>query len=748
MGDVAVRVDEAYAHLALVHRQIFDLVADRARLPADRAEKEWWTVDELAGRGFFLTFDVVGLILTLDLDPGLRLVQTHALSAAHAQGEVTAVSEAFSGGVNLYGRSAYERLGGEAGTEPTVDFLGRAEPFLNARGWVLEGAVHYDTTEPTPLELTEYRLVRDLLPQKARFEAGTLRHPTIEGQGRRDILGVGLSRRFELDPTLDPRRNTAAFFLDRGDEVNVFLNGRNVFSERLAAGPHVLEGLALSPGRNELSVEAGGETQVLIIPHDADLLRPGLADYAAAVGVLKDDASAPAASGFYRRGFTEEWSAGAFTHLDPEGQMTGLESVNAFPFGSIQSTAAASRAILGAGEGDDRRWGFRGSLTYRLTLQRSMVSSLLLSGSLLSRYFSSAGPLEAGNRYFGDAVSSLGVRFGQNALASFGLRGRFAAGADDVLSLSVSGRTSFSRSLQLFVGLRFDLAGDEADGLQSTVTLTYFPRRWPNFRSAATQTIGDTASSVELSGEGKEPGSAFRWSAAAAATPEADRPYRVDGSARYGGNRGEVQVQGYGAGGADESGYRLEGGGETALLFAGNVFAIGRPVNDSFVLVRTHESMGDAIVGVRTGDTWRERTGALGPAAIGGLTSYRFQRIDLDAERVPADVDTGDLSRLLFPSYRSGYAVTVGKGAAVYAGGVLAGPDGEPLALAPLEARAADGTATIRFFTDESGMFEVYGLQPGRWELVSPKDGARALLEVPGDAAGYLDLGSMRMERP
>ena len=129
------------------------------------------------------------------------------------------------------------------------------------------------------------------------------------------------------------------------------------------------------------------------------------------------------------------------------------------------------------------------------------------------------------------------------------------------------------------------------------------------------------------------------------------------------------------------------------------------------------------------------------------LPSYSERTVPLDVRNAPPGTDIGQGSFRVFPSYRSGYVVTVGSDYNVTALGIMLDLDGQPVSL-------VSGTATEvahpehpaqTVFTNRQGRFGATGLAPGKWR-VEMLDAARSTfeIEIPQKATGVVQLGEIK----
>ena len=199
----------------------------------------------------------------------------------------------------------------------------------------------------------------------------------------------------------------------------------------------------------------------------------------------------------------------------------------------------------------------------------------------------------------------------------------------------------------------------------------------------------------------------------------------------------------FGASGSQRSTFRLG----TSIAVGGGEVSVGRPIYDSFALVRPHSSLKDANVLVDPSVMGlTAETGALKVATMPNLSSYSERVITVDVDGAPPGTDIGQGSFKLFPGYRSGYMLQVGSDYFITATGTMLDADGQPVALVSGKAieLAHPDRAPLTVFTNRQGRFGATGLAPGQWRIeMLDANKSVYVITIPQDATGVVRLGDV-----
>ena len=736
-----------------------NLLTDEARAKLLAAADPQGRVDPSASAaaGLPLAYDPGLLELVLTVPAALRPT-TEIVLRRFGEPPIGAVEApaAVSGFVNLRGGIDYVSKGFDEGLRaPVVDVDGA----LRTLGVVLEAEAVVDLNDDAPaaFQRRDVRLVKDFPESAHRLAAGDVRPLGAGFQTSPRLLGVTLERAYaELQPyrSVIPQ-GQRQFTLERPSNVDVLINGLLVERLRLDPGTFDLRSFPFARGANDIVLvvedDAGTIERISFTSFfDGALLASGLDEYAISAGLTSDieDGSItygggdPVVSAFYRRGLTDDLTAGVNAQSDGGTSLVGAEALTATRAGIFEAEAAVSA-------GDAQGYAVNLDWAFPFADPPSNSANRYLGASIEHRSedFGAIGD-------FGGTTTDLdlSLRYGQDL--PFDLRGAFGAsygmgrgGNADQYGLSVGLSRQIGSRAVITTSLGYDDDGRE-DDLRAFVGITFALDRRQRISGSYDTADNRTRADYSLIDTGRLGGYGVSLG-----VEGADEDSGIDAAAVFTGNRfdasaaHDTRFDGLGGSMTNQS-TRLSAG--TAFVFADGAVGLTRGIGDSFAILSPHPTLEGRTVYVdpsRDGDAGS--SGALGPAVQGSLRSYYNQRVTYDVDDLPLGYDLGKGVFELNPPYKSGYRLTVGSAATVTATGTLATPDGEPLALAvgTLDAEADPDFPTTQIFTNRAGRFGLQGLKPGRYAVRFAGQG-RAAFTVPEGTVGLFRTGTLTIENP
>ncbi|MFL6858673.1 MAG: fimbrial biogenesis outer membrane usher protein [Allosphingosinicella sp.] len=664
----------------------------------------------------------------------------------------------FSAYVNVRSSLDYLHQGPDEGLQTPVLFLDGAARI---------GAIVAETEaiwQPDSRILPDYqrlgsRLVYDDQKNLIRWSAGDLQ-PVARGfQSAPDIAGLSLFRSYSvLQPqTITRPRGDRSFRLERPATVEVQVNGQMVRRLQLNPGTYDLRDFPFTQGSNDIRINViddAGRTELLRfnVFLDQSQLAKGLSEFGVYFGVHSPllpsgphYTDQPAFTGFYRRGLSDTVTLGINAQADKRNQMGGLEAVFATVVGTISTNFSLSNI-------DRFGTGWAGVATFQRLIQRSggRADSLNLSVEARSRRFGPVGTLVPVNPF--EFEIGAGYSHAFNDYVYGGFDGRYSKGRGiqpDVGTARVTMGWRINPRISFTADGRYerDNLGERVAGLFSlTVQLGHYSSvrgdydTHDNRARVSFQTLhGTGVGSYNLNAD----------------IERSDVGSGANLNADYFANRAEIGLSHFGTFQGDFSSstsQRTSLRVATSFAFADGAFSMGRPIYDSFAIVRGHPSLKGADVLVDpSAFGFTANTGFLNAATEPNLSSYSERTVTIDAPGAPAGIDLGQGSFRLLPPYRSGYKLIVGSDYGVTAIGRMLNRDGEPVSLVAgtaVEAAHPD-RPPVELFTNRDGRFGAAGLAPGRWKVTMLDDAKSEFeIDIPPKTEGVVRLGEIKASPP
>jgi outer membrane usher protein len=758
LGDIGLTIDPA-DRLEFSAQRLLDLLSNvldpevLRNLQASFAGKTTLTPQDFQASGIAIRYNAQELALELEIASERRATRSLQVTPTNpAQIGTFERPAGFSAYMNVRGNLDYVHEGFDEGLNAPVMFLDGA---ARIAGIVAESeAIWQPGDRGVDFQRLGSRFVYDDRNNLVRWTAGDLQTVSRGFQSAPDIAGISVFRSYSvLQPqTVVRPRGDRKFRLDRSSTVEVQVNGQIVQRLQLAPGTYDLRDFPFTQGANDIRLailDDAGRSELLRfnVFLDQSQLARGLSEFGFYAGVMapleargprySDD---PAMTGFYRRGISDYVTLGANVQADKNSRLGGVEGVFGTSFGTIGVNFSLSQL-------DRHGMGYGSIVTFQRLIQRGggRADSLNLSLETRSRDFGALGTLFPDNPFSWEVGGGYSHAFSDTVYA--GVDGRYSRGRDDrrdVRRLRGTVGWRISPALSLTADSRYerDGFGSRVDGLLS---LTWRMGRYSNVR-ADYDTRGDRTRIGYNTLRGQGVGS---YNIAA----DVERSNFGSGMnliGNYFANRAELGLShfgtftdGFGASTGQRSTLRFA----SSLALADGAFSMGRPIYDSFAIVRPHRGLKGAEVLIEpTSFGYTAATGLLGAATQPSISSYAERTITIDAPTAPGGADLGQGSFRLFPPYRSGYLLTVGSSYNVTAIGRMLNRDGEPVSLVTGKAiEIANPTREpIGLFTNREGRFGAVGLAPGRWRVEMLDDQKSVFtIDVPKDAEGVLRVGDL-----
>ena len=445
-GDVGALVDLAAGTARVNAADLVDVLyrfvePTTAQTIIDSADAEGF-VDQaaLGAAGLATAFDTGSLYLEVSVPASLRPQQDLSLRGDYRTGQADeALRNAdYSGYLNIYtGLDAVgtDTGGGETGRQPIQSAF---EGAINMLGMVVQADLFYQEDGARRWQRGDIRAIFDNEAAAVRSTFGDLTYPTAGFQGFVPMGGFAQFRSFDIQPyTVTQPAGSQEFLLESASQIDVLVNGQQVDSFELPAGPYSLSDFPVTTGANDVVLrirDQFGRTEEIAFSqfYDGALLSPGISEFNLAVGYpssqrnsLYDyDTGLPSFTGFWREGLTDTLTAG--------GNLQGSNEV-ALLGGELRVATLLGNFLIEPAGSWSRGHGFDGALN----LQNELYEPL-------------------GTRFPGDRLWNFSATFRGPDFAQLGtvqpsnpvtlqLGARMSQLLDENHSLSIGGRYGFTR---------------------------------------------------------------------------------------------------------------------------------------------------------------------------------------------------------------------------------------------------------------------------------------------------------------
>ena len=679
---------------------------------------------------------------------------------------------ALSGFLNMRFGAAYQRYEDSDGLFdfPAILFDGA----LRWNGIVLEGEAQVGLDGA--ITRRDTRLVYDFPDEAIRVSAGDISLRSNDSLAVPPLLGVSIQKSYaDLQPSTNIRpTGRRSFRIEHPSDVSVMVNGREVRRLQLAPGEYGLSDLPLSTGDNNVQLrikDQFGKEEVVdySILFNRTLLQPGINEWSLAAGIATASGpkgpayavSTPMLSAAYRNGLSEDLTAGLNFQSSNDAMIVGGSALQQTPMalmtldGSVSAAPNASIGWLAGLELDLNAEWFGGAFgsaqfgaevssgRYLQALDQSPtgLSHIRFNGSI-ARPFSNGYTASVSGYYLlssEEREEGFGTSLSLNrALASdlsVGISGNYeerpadtdqSPNIESLNGVSFLARLNYRPSLASNLSLQFDSGTGVTTG-----------RIGSTFDSGSANTGVD----VEIQHKPAVPGGGDTEHLASA-----DLSYS-DGRIEAGLSQSE-HVERLGT---NVHSRRTAVNLGTAVAFADDKVAFGRPVHGGFAIVDTHKSLAESEIRLDPfQDKYKAASDGLGPLLVSDIASYAPSNLSYDVEHVPVGYDLGSGSFDFIAPYKAGFNLLIGSEFSVTATGALYDEVGKPVMLtAGTISTPQYRDKKIVVFTNATGIFTAQGLKAGVWTFETNDDPVkRYVLKIPDDAVGFLDLGDLRPQGP
>ncbi len=755
-GDVEARIDleDPFLSIALLREVLAPELssAQMERIFSGILSKlEWAGIADLAAAGITGVWELETLTYYIST-PGeyTALNEVDFSPAPRSEAADFLKPPAIAGVVNLSASgSMYFK---QAGTTLPLSFTANA--LLNLWSVAVES---YGSANYSGQSFTWYfgnvKAIYDLPEIEGRLFAGMVSGEGIGYQSRPELYGLSI-RSIDTFSRYDKRYSpSAAFTLQKPSTVRIKMNGSMIRTFKLDMGNYRIYDLPFAYGLNEfeLEVEEGESPDGIMIYRpvtkyittETGLLVGGQSEYGLSLGAGRTELEEFFASGFYRYGFRSNVTLATGLQADFRSVLANL----GFVFGTDIGGFILDTGILAAWDGRSNPFAFSVNLDYRYSLPAApKFPSFGISAGYNSTDFVTPQPVSTVGASVAKVYVSANIGAPLGKSVSFGLSGRWNRNLDGSMidtgnvalnfgaaltknsSIGISSGVSLETGTAPDFSLRFSLSA--SDPLKPGRYVSYSqPNNGSNSISYNDKLpiLGGISYNIRAS---NLMGGVSDLSSLSVSSGYSNQYFSLSGGSSI--NFGQALA-------SPDASVNLSL--STALAFAGGAFAISKPLYDSFIIFDPDSSTGKMPVafGINSGNKLISH----GLPVVAPLSSYNTSRVTMDFPEADADVSATIPQISVLSGYRTGFIFRAGLEKRFYVTGYLVDASGAPITLVAADVMMPDGSYADMTFTDDSGMFQIFGLTPGVYKLIWPEDVGVSILTLVDDVDGLVELGQI-----
>jgi len=709
-------------------------------------ESKWITFEDLEKQSVEAVYDPFNLSLNLILPPLWKRVVNLGASGESIVNEDRefVVPSLWGGALNLSPRLSLNTL---FENESIFDTSLSGDYFLRWGNFVWEQDFYFSEKN---FQTDEFRLVRPPEDSSDFLFLGKTTTFGIGFQQRKSIWGISVADSFYYRFQNEKKTHEdIAFFLDESSTVAIYHENRLIHTYRLNPGPYTLSDFNLSSGINKINViiltDSGKKIQdEYYIPYEDNLLAPGTFVRVLNAGMNYEkldnsDADLLFLSGAFQYGLFDNLSLnaglqGSENYFTADGGLLFLS-----PFGSFQFNSAFSAdRTLNSGLKNGFVYSYK---TPQLKYPVLLVSALQYTGAGYSKVMNNAtGYNETAVTYSVNqmlpAQSSVffetGLIFNNSESQDFSLKTGVSLGMIPRLSMQVTLEMSQDDEIGTNYNMLFQISTNNRD--YGTTSIHYDARNGSMvFKSPLSMKDNGTMPDVGLTVSSLTPGNSLFYGGGL------DASWLTPWFSQTGNLFFKMKEE------TAES-LTMNWNGNISLVGAAGAYSISKPVLGSFALFETDTELAEPVYIERYQDSYAA-VASVFPGVAGALDFEVPRDLHVFTNNLEPGLSFDKEVFSVYPPYKSIYRINLKIVSSVFCRGYIYDENGEALVYTAGELSGKDLEESILFFTDESGRFELFGLNPGVYSILLYVENETVIpFEIPAGSKGYFDAGSLYAE--
>lgn len=712
---------------------------------------EWAGIADLAAAGIMGTWDMESLVYTLKTPGEYSSLREIDFSPKTSLRENKWLSPASIAGVINFNTSATATIN-QSGIDLPLSM--NTDGFLNAWGLIVEGSGAVSYTAPDfSWTFNTGKATYDFPSIRTRLQAGMITADGVLYQNRSELYGISFHTVDEFSRYSRNYSPSAAFTLQEASTVRIVINGNVIHTERLEKGNYRIYDLPFAYGLNNFILEVqqgkGADGTIIYKPVtryvtlETGLLVGNQLEYGLSFGVGKFELDQFLATGFARYGLTSRLTAGINAQADRRSILGGAGMV----FGSDIGGFIVNASALGAWDNRADPFAYACDLEYHLNYSTDeSIPSFSLALNYTSQGFSPPQPVSTVSQpdAFLKASAAIGGSIAKRI--SYGISGSwtrtFDSSTTDGISAGLNLGIPLARNISANMNSMIAWTSGEAITPSLSFALSASDVGKPGRQVGFTQQ-GDGTNTVTINDQAPILGGlnySIQGSNLAAATSNSSNlSLSTSYSTQLATFSGGVGIR-YGGGATIPTG-TLNFNMGTALSFADFTFALSKPIYDSFIIFAPERSAAGMAVAFSVNSSSKILSHGLNIAAP--ISSYRQAAATADFPDADADTVATQPQAAVSAKLKSGFLYRAGVQRLLNAIGTLVDAQGTGIPLVAGDIFDAEGAPLGQTFTDESGIFQLYGLSVGKYSIHWPENIGVSTITLAGTSDGIIDIGQM-----
>jgi outer membrane usher protein len=630
---------------------------------------------------------------------------------------------------------------------------------LNLSSYVFESEFFYDSE--SNWYRGDLRIVKDSTSRLTRFTFGDLSQSVIGYQNSLDMAGISYRKENSIDPykTLTPN-NRQDFVLQNRSTVHIYVNSTLIRSLILNAGKHSLQDLPLTDGLNDIVIVAIDDKGKKTIynftnPASNELLRKSETEFNYSTGftyeTLTNDRKydqeklGPLLSLYQSYGFTNYYTGGFGFQASKNQAMLSINNVLSTKLGQFSNELAFSNEF-------GKKKGFAQKLNYFLKFNQQKESSqksFNFGLEFINPYFSSIGDKDRYNNLSYIYSTNYSQELTKTISLNLGLTYSETRNVDQYdlynYSISISQYLLDEMQLSLYYSKERDIDKKWSDNLYCSLNFSIPEKNISNLSSYNSE---GRRKRIDVSKHSSKPVGGVSTNLG---IEDNDVEKSLESEFSYNNHRFRTKLSHDIINRDDKTNYssNTKLNFSSSFLFTKNTFSSAQPVEGSFAIIKPNKHIIGRTIPVNKHKDYSEtEINNWGPGVITSMQPYQYYRLHLDPSYLEEGESLGKENYTLYPTYKSGHILNVGKASSVLLVAKLINENGKYLSLETGYISALKDDTKIPFFTNKKGRIVIEGLSPGKYLInFDTKFLSSKYIIIPKNTKGILKFGNILIEK-